>query len=150
MNPLAPFLERLRALFHPTPSGAVGLVDDLLELCREGNLGLSFRDGHCHVLAADQALEIPLPKSVFRALLARVAVLCNERIPNSVTPYGGEGELVVSSNPPAAYHVSFTNTPAEQRLELTYLGESRRDANRFIVVPSAGFGADTSHRVEPS
>ena len=38
-------------------------------------------------------IDVPLQKSVVRAALARVAVLCNERIPGSVSPFGGQGRL---------------------------------------------------------
>src|SRR5208282_5382429 len=60
-----------------------------------------------------------LRKSVFRAILARVAVLCNERSPNSVSPYGGQGEVSVGADPAMTFRVEFANTPDEQRLELT-------------------------------
>ena len=72
---------------------------------------------------------MPLQKSVFRAVVARVAALCNEGAPNSVTPYRGEGELSVWTNPPASFHVAFTNTPTEQWLEVTFLTTSAGDAN---------------------
>jgi hypothetical protein len=83
-----PFAERVQKAFHPTPRGVVGLVDDLLGLCRIHQLRLRFADGHCSVrrIGADDAdaLNVPLPKSVFRAALARVAALCNEHHPGSV------------------------------------------------------------------
>ncbi len=51
------------------------------------------------VRCGDDGLEVVLTwsvgKSVFRAILARVATLCNEQSANSVSPYGGQGELVV-------------------------------------------------------
>ena len=59
-----------------------------------------------------------MPKSVFRAALARIATLCNERNPNSVSPYGGAGELTVDAGPPLVIRVQFVNTPDEQSLEL--------------------------------
>jgi hypothetical protein len=55
---------------------------------------------------------------VFRDVLARLAVLCNERTPNSVSPYGGQGEVSVGPNPVAVFQVDFVNSPAEQRLHL--------------------------------
>ncbi len=65
-----------------------------------------------------ESTDLPLPKSVFRALLARIAALCNERVPNSVSPYGGEGEIVLDTVASAVFRVEFTNTPAVQRLEI--------------------------------
>jgi hypothetical protein len=54
-----------------------------------------------------------------RALLARLAALCNEQTPNSVTPYGGQGQFSPGTSPPAVFRVAFINTAAEQKLELT-------------------------------
>ncbi|HUY35359.1 MAG TPA: hypothetical protein VMV69_21625 [Pirellulales bacterium] len=69
-------------------------------------------------------IELPLRKSVFRAMLARMAVLCNERTPNSVSPYGGRGELTFGVNPTVVFRVIFANTGAEQKMELTSEVES--------------------------
>jgi hypothetical protein len=144
MTQSTPFAERVQKAFRPTPRGVVGLVDDLLGLCRVHQLRLRFADGHCSVrrLGADEtdALNVPLPKSVFRAALARVAALCNEQRPGSVTPYRGEGEVVVpgpdspSCASPSTCHVSFMNTPAEQRLEVRFSRSSAGDGNRFTVL----------------
>src|SRR5262249_56235813 len=76
--------------------------------------------------------EVSVPKSVFRAILARVAALCNEHAPNSVSPYGGEGEISVGTNPPTLFRVAFTNTPGEQRLEVSRRGD-RKDEERDIA-----------------
>jgi hypothetical protein len=139
-----PFAERVQSAFQPTPRGVVGLVDDLLSLCRVHQLRMSFRDGRCSVsgLGADvqEALEVPLPKSVFRAVLARIAALCNEHHPHSVTPYRGEGEIVVPPPiapecvPPSTCYVSFTNTPSEQQLEMRFSRSSAGDGSRFTVL----------------
>lgn len=139
-----PFAERVQSAFKPTPRGVVGLVDDLLGLCRVHQLRMSFRDGSCSVrrLGADvqDALEVPLPKSVFRAVLARIAALCNEYHPHSVTPYRGEGEIVVppTSSPncasPSTCYVSFTNTPSEQQLEMRFSQSSASKGTRFTVL----------------
>ena len=126
MITLSPFAERLLHISKPTPRGVVGLVDDLLILGREHPLRFHFQDDHCDVYLLDvdtrDPVELPLAKSVFRAALARVATLCNQQIPNSVTPYRGESELSVSTESPTLFHVKFTNTPAEQNLEVKYIG----------------------------
>ncbi len=130
MNNVSPSSERLQKAFEPTRRGVVGLVDDLLGLCREHGLQLDWQANNCRVRPLGAELhgstEIPLEKSVFRAILARLAALCNERTPNSVSPYGGEGELSVRTNPPTVFRVAFTNTPSEQRLEV------RRSANNKV------------------
>jgi hypothetical protein len=144
MTHSTPFAERVQSAFKPTPRGVVGLVDDLLSLCRVHQLRMSFRDGRCsmHRLGADaqEALEVPLPKSVFRAVLARIAALCNEHCPHSVTPYRGEGEIIVpppispNSVRPSTCYVSFTNTPSEQLLEVRFSRSSASDGTRFTVL----------------
>jgi hypothetical protein len=117
----ASFEERVRLSFVPTPRAVLGLVDDLLELGREQPLSLTFRDGTCFVTPvgdASNAVEVPLPKSVFRAVLARVAALCNEQRPNSVSLSGGTGEVRVGTDSRTTLRVAFTNTPGDQRLQV--------------------------------
>ncbi len=144
MNTSIHFVERVQDAFRPSPRGVVGLVDDLLGLCRVHQLRINFQDSHCIVrrLGTDtgDALEVPLPRSVFRAALARIAALCNKRNPHSVTPYGGEGEVIVpapvSENcvPPSTCYVSYSNTPSDQRLELRFSRSSFNDRRRFTVL----------------
>jgi hypothetical protein len=109
------------ALEHPT-RGVVGLVDDLLKVCREHGLQLDWQADRCRVRSigsdSEELVDLPLRKSVFRAILARIAALCNERSPNSVSPYGGQGELSVGADPPAVFRVDFVNTAEEQKLDL--------------------------------
>ncbi len=141
------FAERVQTAFQPTPRGVVGLVDDLLSLCRLYQLRINFQDGHCaiHRLGADpqDSLDIPVPKSVFRAALARIAAICNEQHPESVTPYRGEGNIAVLPPvsqcsekvvPPSTCFVSFTNTPSDQHLEMRFSSSSAGDGNRFTVL----------------
>src|ERR1700722_695824 len=127
MSNLFPFQERLQRAFNTTGRGVVGIVDDLLTLCREQPLAFDWHANKCRVrplgTGAQEAIEIPLPRSAFRTILARMAALCNERVPNSVSPYGGAGELSVDTNPPTVFQVAFTNTPGEQRLEVKCRGE---------------------------
>jgi hypothetical protein len=97
-------------------------MEELLAVCPEQGLHLTWYSNQCQIrpLGAEQdgATAVLLPKSVFRALLARVAVLCNEHSPGSVSPYGGEGELSVGASPPTVFRVTFANTPGEQWLEM--------------------------------
>ena len=116
-------------MFQSSPSGAVGLVDQLLKLGREHPLSLHFDGDHCVVrrVGFEESVNVPLPKSAFRAVIARIAAPCNERAPESVTPYRGDGKLGV---PPESFRVSFTNTPDEQRLKLRF-------TNRVVGVGTA-------------
>jgi hypothetical protein len=108
-------------LDHPS-RGVIGLVDELLRQCPEEGLRLEWQANGCRIRAfnggSEVLLEKPLSKSVFRAILARVAALCNERTPNSVSPFGGQGELEVGTSPPEIVRVEFVNTTDEQGLVL--------------------------------
>jgi hypothetical protein len=129
MNSKSPFSERLRGAFEPTESGVIGLVENLLDLSREQGLRFGWAGDQCHVRPLGpeppETAEFPLPKSVFRAMLARLAALCNEHSPDSVSPYGGEGELPVGTNPRTLVRVAFTNTPGELGLELSPSADDR-------------------------
>lgn len=120
-------------LLHPT-GGVAGLVDDLLTVCREHDLQLDWQGDRCRVRPSkadrEELIDVPLRTSVFRAILARVAALCNERTPNSVSPYGGQGELSAGANPPTVFRVTFTNTTAEQQLRLLIETEPAAEAAR--------------------
>lgn len=139
-----PFARRVHQAFTPTSRGVVGLVDDLLSLCRTHQLRVIFRDGRCKIrrLGADpkDSLDLSVPKSVFRAVLARVAVLCNEHHPDSVTPYRGEGEVAVPRSPAqgpdprSTCYAAFTNTPSDQRLELRFSRDSAGEEAEFTVL----------------
>lgn len=132
----APELLR-QALTTPT-RGVLGLVEELLAVSREHGLRLDWKADCCRVQFRDggppDSIEVPLRKSVVRAALARVAVLCNQRNANYVSPYGGQGELLVGTDPTTAIRVSFVNTPDEQSLELTPLrNDGRSDTSEAAV-----------------
>jgi hypothetical protein len=108
--------DRVREAFRPTPRGVVGLVDDLVNIGRDHALRLDHADGACRVYPdGEQPFDVPVLRSVFRAALARLAALCDERTPDSVTPYGGAG--MVGDNA-GALRVTFANTPAELCVDL--------------------------------
>ena len=98
--------------------GVVGLVEDLLAVCHNDRLQLVWQDGRCQISSAaggwEDRIELPIRKSVFRAILARVATLCIEQGANSVSPYGGEADLLIGQ-PPEFVHVAFVNTATEQK-----------------------------------
>jgi hypothetical protein len=109
MNTSSTAPDRLRdALVTPT-QGVLGLVDELLAVSREHGIQLDWKADQCRVRFGEGGpegwIEVPLRKSVVRAALARVAVLCNKRYPNSVSPYGGQGELLVGTDATTALRV---------------------------------------------
>lgn len=119
MRTLPDIRERIEKAFEPTAQVVLGLVDQLLDLACEHELTFEWREGRCHVRArggaATDEFELSLPQSVFRAALARIAVLCNECGCTSTSIYGGEGQLAVGA---ALLQVEFANRPGEQRLKV--------------------------------
>ena len=131
-------LERLAHGFANPTNGVVGLVEQLLAASAEIGAQLTWRSGRCtfrlSIGSSDGIIEMPLAKSVVRAIIARIAALCNEKSPNSVLPYGGQGEIDVSSG--IALRVAFVNTPEEQTLELVPIRSSeiaKRDTKTTSV-----------------
>ncbi|MBI3466576.1 MAG: hypothetical protein HY000_26480 [Planctomycetes bacterium] len=122
MSTTSELSERLQNVLEHASHGVVGLVDDLLSLCPKKGLRLDWYADRCRIRCltdnSEELLELPLRKSVFRAILARVGALCNERGPSSVSPYGGEGELLIGADQAALVKVTFVNTMDEQELEL--------------------------------
>jgi len=122
-----------RILLHPN-RGVVGLVDELLTVCREHHLQVDGHTDRWRVRCCDGDWEdlgdLPLRKSVLRAILARFAALCNEQTPNSVSPYGGQGEFAVGVNPPTIFRIEFTNTLTHQGFELTIAASEHQAATR--------------------
>ena len=114
--------DHLRQAFASPVNGVVGLVDELLAVAREQNVWIGWANEKCQVFLRSYypafAFEVPVPKSAFRAVLARVATLCNQCAPNSVTPYGGVGSVQIPGTA-ETLHVRFMNTPDKQSLELS-------------------------------
>lgn len=122
MNQTLETPSKLAQVFQHGARGVVGSVDDLLELRLEGASDFSWQADHCRVRVLAESpkrvIEVLLPKSTFRAFIARVAAHCNEHRPNTVTPYGGHGLFTIPGDPPTVYEATFTNTPEEQHLSL--------------------------------
>jgi hypothetical protein len=106
-----------------TNGDVTSFVDELLELCPAQGLQLRSHDGGYALRVSDEgqweALDLPLPLSAFRAMLARIAFLCDQRRANSVSPYGGTGEISVANG--VVHRLTFVNTPGEQKLEIAPL-----------------------------
>ena len=120
--------ESLLSIFERADSGIVPLVDDLLRFCAEQNVQLDWNSDRFRLRSlgdgSEEEFELPLPKSAFRAVLARVAALCNQRSPETVSPYGGQGDLPCGTKSPALLRVTFANTTDEQTLEVVPVAES--------------------------
>lgn len=114
--------DRMRRAFAPTSGGIVALTDQILSACIGSDVELT-RVGNQIVSRWTSDAETvetpaPLPVAGFRTILARVAALCAESNPDTVTPYGGDVSLTLKGPPPTAVRVVFANTPSEQRLEI--------------------------------
>jgi hypothetical protein len=151
-TPLSP-KERLGRAFTAPTRGVLGLVDELLAASWNHELQLDWQADNCRVRLVkdglEDLLEIPLRKSVFRAALARVGVLCNERKPNSVSPHGGQGELSFGSEPAAVFRVAFANTPDEQSLQLVRVAPERTLDGRVAGQPATSCDGGRPARVLP-
>jgi hypothetical protein len=114
--------EQVRCALSSSKGGVLGLVDELLAASIKHDLLLAWEAGHCYVSFPNggpvDRVDVPMPKSVFRAVLARIAVLCNEQNPNSVSAWAGQGQVAADSDSAKAIGVVFVNTPEKQSLEL--------------------------------
>lgn len=128
MNTASPIAEMLRGALMRPRNGIVGIVEDLLAMCQKHNLQIDWQNDRCRVRSSggawEELMDLPIRKSIFRAILARIAVLCNEKNPNAISPYGGQCDWRTGDNPPAVFRVLLTNTTAEQRLELAVAAEN--------------------------
>jgi hypothetical protein len=101
--------------------GVVGMTDDILAICRIDGLRLIWQDGRCQYSSAvnewKNSTDLAIRKSVFRAILTRIAFLCNVQSAGSVSPYGGESDLLVG-DPSDLLRVIFVNTASEQMLTI--------------------------------
>jgi small subunit ribosomal protein S1 len=157
----------LRQAFD-SPEGAVlGLVDELIRLCPAEGLRLDWHADECSVWlngrGREPELRIPFRKAVFRAVLARVFALCDERTPGPASPYGGEGEFEFGPQRDR-FHAQFVNTPDEQFLDLRRVSSNHvttndlNDAEKSAptppnsaqepVTPAAAPAADSSKAAE--
>ena len=122
MNTTTELSSVLRGAVNQPNPGIVRLVDEILNLCRKHNFQLDWQAGRCLIRPPggdwEEVADLQIRKSVFRAILARIAVLCNEQSPNSLSHYGGRATLTVGENPSAVCQVALVNSPAEQRLEI--------------------------------
>jgi len=130
--------DRLQQIFVAPTNGVVGIVDDLMAICGHAGLQIEWRDEHCLIRPLGgqipAPLQIPARKSVFRAILARVAYL-SDRFrtvgQGGVSPYGGECWFWSSGTFERGlyFHAIFINTAAQQQLTLHQVEPtSRTDA----------------------
>ena len=114
--------ETFRRILLQPAGGIVGLVDELLEASLEGRHQLDWQDDRCRVRFFDgdwkDTIDVPMRKSVFRAILARIAALCHEQTSVAISPYGGECDFAVGANS-LLLRIAFVNTPETQKLVLT-------------------------------
>ena len=122
MSATSSLSEILQAAFDSTDS-LVEFVDALLKVCFDNELHFRMQ-GDSGLLRstkkerAEYAFSNPLPKARYRAVLARFAVLCNEALPGSASPYGGAGTVLINGDRLESVRVSFTNTPDEQIIDI--------------------------------
>lgn len=124
MNNETVHVERIKAIFQPTENGVFGIVESLFTFAvYHQPLKLDWLDNRCLMRWPEnesiESIELSIPQSVFRAILARIATLCRTSSTNPLSPYGGECELKLEENTNTTYHIIFNNVPDEQSLEVT-------------------------------
>jgi hypothetical protein len=133
MNATPKIRAALRSILLQPTNGAVGIGDELLDLCEVHELHFNWHSDSGHVRVCGEGGDIlfdePYRKSIFRAILARVAALCNERGPTAVSPYGGHAELPAQQTVGEVLRVTFVNTPDRQTLDLCWPHMTLRSSN---------------------
>ncbi len=123
MNTTQSLPDLFRIDRDPQGTGILGFVDHLLAYCRDRGVRLTWQSSQVTVQpvsgGAVEQVSVAFRSSAFRAVLARLAALCNRHRGDSVSPYGGQGEFIDERAPATVFRVDFRNTPDEQRLELT-------------------------------
>ena len=127
MNTTSHLSETVRQILLKPAGGVAGLVDELVKVCCAHGLEIDWQVERfrlrCNGGDWESLHDVALRKSVFRAALARIAALCNERSPDSVSAYGGEGELA----------------------ELVAIAVDRLDGRRSFEVPDGDRAQDVGH-----
>jgi hypothetical protein len=106
----------LRDILRRGVGGVAQVADDLLLASRHHVVEMEWSDNRpkLRIDAADWSdlSDIGLKKSIFRAIVARIAILCNEQSNSAaMSPYGGNGELMVCGDLPTTVRVTLSNTP---------------------------------------
>lgn len=121
MNATQQLTESFQAALRTT-GGLVEVVDAVLRVCHQERLHIRWHPDCCQISSLSGSLEDeiakPLPISQFRAVLARIAAICNEHLPGCVTPYGGHAYLPLESDRKMLVRVIFANTADEQLLDI--------------------------------
>lgn len=121
MKTISSYSSALRQAVRQSNSGIVAMVDSILSLCREHNLQLDWRADRCLLRPLDgeweEVTDLSIRKAVFRAILARISVLCCEQSANAMSPYGGQAKVNIGETP-ITFRVIIENTQESQRLQL--------------------------------
>src|SRR3712207_851744 len=90
-------VEELRRVLAAPTGGVTGLVDELLAACAEHGRGLDWRSGRWRGRPLggvwEDRIDRTVRQSVFRAVVARAAAVCDQQGPGSVSPYRRTAEL---------------------------------------------------------
>jgi transcriptional regulator with XRE-family HTH domain len=108
--------EVLAEMANPS-GGIIGIVDRLLAIAAERPFRIEAADGGYRVTMSGREAMASSHRPIFRAILARVAVLCDEQAPGTFSPYGGRGTIERGNGP--ALSAVFVNTTDKQSLELS-------------------------------
>jgi hypothetical protein len=116
MNDEARFVNSIEELFIRGPRPVVELVWDLLSAADAHGVRLGWDDGKCDISSVRTTGEhrsVALPLSVFRAVLARLAALCERDSHDDFSPYRWEGKLVWDADSTRHFWIDVTNNHAQ-------------------------------------
>jgi len=92
------------------------MADELIAASRDHSLRFEWKAGISTISVLDarsgETIQAAMPRSAARAILARIAVRCNEHVPQSVSPYGGEA--VIAEPRGTVVKVQIVNTADDQ------------------------------------
>lgn len=121
LGPREVYLNELQVFLVRPNRSIIQIVDQLLSISLDHLLQIDWRDNILRVRQREgdwKQLELPIRKSIFRAILARLATLANESTPTSVSLYGGRSNVSVQGHPDLLIHFSCSNLTGDQWLEL--------------------------------
>jgi hypothetical protein len=128
VNSVVEIEARLKDAMTPGSRGIIDSVDKLLRFAQDHPIAMDEHETTIRIRLLDIELREPFQFSfkrrVFRVILARIAAICNDLRPGSVSPYGGSGDLAVPGNPSRLLHADFSNTLGNTWLKLKSLGAS--------------------------
>jgi hypothetical protein len=107
-------------LFQKPQLGCVAIVDGILKIACKFPLKFEWAEDRCQlqILNSDQQTKMPIRKSTFRAIIARVATIASEKSFLAFNPSVGDENFSIGADVDIGLAARFENSPDRQMLEL--------------------------------